>query len=545
MLSRWGGYLVFRRGACGMGIHYRSASEFWQPCEDCSDMDLQREQIERMVSALSPAQKAELDRLLGLLQPALKSMAFAEQAAFIDDPARLKAALCTRRSGKSLGGLIWLLDAAQETSMCDVLFIGLTRHSTRRAAWKPGVKYLQRDFGLLGQCNETDLSFTLGNGSTLYLLGMDADPRQIEKLLGSKLRRVVIDEAGSFHAIDLKELVFEKLMPALSDLRGEVALIGTPTNIKRGLFYDLTNGNDSCNPGRWVKDGWSCHRWSAFQNPHMQAQWNEDIAQLKVETSNIEELPWFQQQYLGRWAVDASKLVYRYLIGRNDYTELPSLGRKGRWHYVLGIDLGYEDPTAFTVCAYHDFDRTLYVIKSTKRKGMDVTDVAERTKQIAALFELDAIVVDNANKQAVEELRRRHELPLTAADKIGKADFIEIMNAEFIAGRIKLHLGETAPLVDEYGELIWDDRSEKRKEEHPKCANHCTDATLYAWRYCYQYLSSEPPPPPPPPGSDEWARQEVERMERDAEAALRDRMRDEEPETEGVGNSTDWEDWAQ
>ena len=49
-----------------------------------------------------------------------------------------------------------------------------------------------------------------------------------------------------------------------------------------------------------------------------------------------------------------------------------------------------------------------------------------------------AIVIDNANKQAVAELEKRHDLPLTAADKVGKSDFMEIMNGEFIQGRIKL-----------------------------------------------------------------------------------------------------------
>jgi hypothetical protein len=45
--------------------------------------------------------------------------------------------------------------------------------------------------------------------------------------------------------------------------------------------------------------------------------------------------------------------------------------------------------------------------------------------------------------------------------------------------------------------LIWDDRS-ARREEHPNCLNHLTDATLYAWRYCYAYLSEIQPPKPKP-----------------------------------------------
>src|SRR6267378_4269873 len=95
---------------------------------------------------------------------------------------------------------------------------------------------------------------------------------------------------------------------------------------------------------------------------------------------------------------------------------------------------------------------------------------------------------DGANKQAVEEMRRRHELPLRAADKTGKSDFIEIMNGEFIQARLKLNPIRCSQLADEYAGLIWDERSVKR-EEHPNCANDLADAALYAWRLCYSYLS--------------------------------------------------------
>jgi hypothetical protein len=81
---------------------------------------------------------------------------------------------------------------------------------------------------------------------------------------------------------------------------------------------------------------------------------------------------------------------------------------------------------------------------------------------------------------------------LVAADKAGKAEFIEIMNSEIIQGRIKvIDTIETEPLREEWGSLIWDERAKKR-EEHPACENHLSDSCLYAWRDCYQYLSEVP-----------------------------------------------------
>jgi hypothetical protein len=499
---------------------------------------LPADQIRALVAKMSPEEKMELDRLLAGSKPVFCDPAFPEQSAFIRDKSRQKLGFGTRRCGKSLGVVGWLLDGAYEIASCDVLLIGLVRDSIKRAMWKPGVKLLDKKHRLGGKFNETNLTYTIPNGSTLYLLGMDKDKDQLEKLLGGKIKRVAIDEAGSYR-IDMKELIFTKLTPALSDLRGEIAIIGTPTNFKQGLFYELTKGFDACKPGCWVRDGWSCHRWSAFQNPYMVEQWNEDIARFKAQTPNIEEVPWFIQQYLGRWVVDTSKLVYRYLEGRNDFSTLPAFkGERGRWHYALGIDLGYEDDSAFVVAAYHDFDRTLYFLESEAEKRLDITDVANKAKGYALRYDLDAMVIDGANKQAVEEMRRRHDLPLIAADKTGKADFIELMNAEFIKGQIKLDPAKCEGMTDEYSGLIWDERSSK-KEEHPACPNHRADAALYSWRHCYQYLSTAQDTDPPEAGSPEWMAAEVARMRQEDEDEFR--RQKEEEEMVGVGSSSDWE----
>jgi len=76
------------------------------------------------------------------------------------------------------------------------------------------------------------------------------------------------------------------------------------------------------------------------------------------------------------------------------------------------------------------------------------------------------------------------------------------MNGEFIQARIKLNTLRCSQVADEYAGLIWDERTLKR-EEHSNCANDLADATLYAWRLCYSYLS-EAVDPPPKVGSPEW-----------------------------------------
>lgn len=468
--------------------------------------------------------------------------------AAIADEARAKVLLCTRRAGKSQEIAHEFLDDAWTHPRANYLYVGLTRESAMKAIWKDGFKLLDERLRLGLRFNESHLTVTLPNGAVIYLLGMDAGEKQVEKARGGRYRKVAIDEAQSF-GVDLRDLV-KVLRPALADERGTLTLAGTPGIVHKGLFFDLTHDQDPQTPGRWTRDDpetalrFSGHRWHAERNPHMREQWRAELAEMLAVNPRVVETPAFQREYLGRWVLDDTNLVYRYQVGRNDFDgKLPAFDR-GRWHYVLGVDLGYDpDPTAFVVTAYHDHDRTLYLLEADEGLRLDVTAVAERVKAYEKRFGFDALVIDGANKQAVEEMRRRHSLPLRAADKRGKSDFIEIMNGEWIQGRIKLDPARCvwsvadrpkapASLAEQYRSLVWDDRS-SRREEHPACANHAADAALYAWRHAYQYLS-ETLEEKPSPGTPEWNEAERARMREVA----RSRVVARQEEAEGG-----WDEW--
>jgi PBSX family phage terminase large subunit len=333
---------------------------------------------------------------------------------------------------------------------------------------------INKQKGLDAKPNLTDLTYTLPNESCVYLLGMDSKPEEAEKALGQKFKKVIVDEAGSFRR-DLRPIIYGILAPACVDLGGTISMIGTPTNLTKGLFYDVV----------WNKTepGWSMHQWTAYDNPFMYDAWTKEIDDLKARNPLVVETPWFKQMYQGEYVVDTTKLVYRFSEERNILRgDLPS-----DLIYVLGVDLGYDDPSAFVLCGYSATDPTLYIIDSYKKSGMIISDVAERIRYYERQYKPYKIIVDGANKQAVEEMKVRYQLNLTTADKAGKAEFIEIMNSELIQGRIK-SLPALENLFDEYANLIWDERSDKR-QEHSSCENHLTDAMLYAWRYTYQYIS--------------------------------------------------------
>lgn len=426
----------------------------------------------------------------------------------VDSPTHLfllANGLVSHNSAKSYSAGLYLVKEALAQPGVSCLYIALTRDSAKKILWKDVLKVINKKHNLKMKFNESTLTATMQNGSVIYLTGVDSKEEEKEKLLGQKYKLVIVDEAASY-TIDLRELVYSVLKPAVSDYRGTICLIGTPGNLTKGLFYDITNDKEK---------GWSVHRWTTFDNPYMVKNWQAEIDQLIANHPNIQETPWFKQNYLGQWVIDDTKRVYKYDSSRNTYTDLPR-GQGLTYHYVLGIDLGFKpDPTAFVVGAYSDYDPTLYIIEASSQLEMDITDVSNRIKELDAKYSFNHMVIDGAAKQSVEEMKKRHGLPLKTAEKQGKKDFIEIMNAEFIQGKIKLHMHKAAVLADEYLGLIWKGEGADR-EEHPSCPNHGADGALYLWRFAYTYLW-EKLPQVPKPGSEEWFKYQTQEMERKTE----------------------------
>lgn len=405
---------------------------------------------------------------------------FKHQNQFIADPAKLKAAWCTRRSAKSYTGGLYLVKDCLENPGVSCLYIALTRMSAKAIIWKDILKNidLKHDLGI--KFNESELTATFPNGSIIYVTGVDADEDEMNKLLGKKYKLCVLDEA-SLYTINLRQLIYGILKPAVADYRGTICLVGTASNVTKGLFFDITNKTEP---------GWSVHAWTAYDNPYIKKQWEEEIEDIKRTRPLFMQTALFKQWYLNEWVIDETKLVYKFNKATN-LGVLPNVHGKG-WIFVLGIDLGYSpDPSAFVVCAYNRYDKVLHIIETYKKIEMDITDVANKIIEYKQRYDIITTVIDNANKQAVEEMQRRHGLALRAADKTGKSDFIGIMNDEFIQNKIKV-VSTCNDLIAEYETLVWQEEAGEIKlprKEHPNLPNHCADGALYAWRYCYQYLS--------------------------------------------------------
>jgi phage terminase large subunit len=459
--------------------------------------------------------------------------AFAQQQRFIADKSKLKAIFCTRRAAKSYTTGLYLTYEALSNPGCNCLFIGLTRSSAKNIVWKDILKVLNKKLGLGAKFNQSELSMTFPNGSVIRVTGVDADQDEMNKLLGAKYRLVCVDEA-SMYTIDLRNLVYGILKPAMADPnasgdRGTICLTGTSSNFTRGLFFDITTGREP---------GWTLHTWSAHDNPHVAKQWAEELEDIKTNRPLYMETPQFKQWYLNRWVVDEEKLVYRFNEDRNLTKCLPITSTNTSklsegWTYVLGVDIGWEDDNGFVLTGYHINDPNLYIIETYKKNKLTFDEVTFVIQEFMAseTYAPHKVIIDGANKQGVESMRQRSRIPFEYADKLGKVDFIEMFNSDCVQGKVKFLPG-TEDLQNEMMSLVWQtdgDRIKLPKKEHPALPNHLCDACLYSWRMGYHY-QSEPAEKKLVVGSREWYSKQSEQIwEREREHIDKQHNRSEWP----------------
>lgn len=413
----------------------------------------------------------------------LNEAAFQQQIEFIKDKARLKALFCTRRAAKSYTGGLYLIQEALAHPGSNSLFIALTRQSAHGIIWKDILRELDLKYRLNIKFNETLLTATLPNGSVIWVTGADTDEQEMNKLLGKKYKLVVIDESSMF-GINMHQLVYGILKPATADQRGTICLLGTASNITRGLFYEITTRKEP---------GWSLHQWTAYDNPHVAEQWREEIKEIEEKRPAFKTTPLFKQWYLNEWVIDEDALVYKYHEQANGISYLPIYDNPYR--YILGIDLGHSpDPSGFVVACYTDQSPLLFVVHAEKHLNMDVTLVSNKIKELDKKYRFDAKIIDGSMKMAIAEMNTRHGVNVIPADKTGKEHWINLLNSDLIQGRIKF-LPQANDLTLEMMSLVWETdngRIKVPRKENPNLPNHLSDAFLYLWRYTHAYLHEKP-----------------------------------------------------
>jgi hypothetical protein len=431
---------------------------------------------------------------------------FDKQKLVVEDKKPVIALHPGRRGGKTHTLMAKIFSTMKSIRGQTSVYLALTRGSAKRIMWEE-MKRANQKYDIGFEFREVELTVKDPYTGSICILGGADDAESIERLRGGKYALACIDECGSFNPDILAALVREVIRPALGDLRGQMVMAGTPSRACFGMFHDLCNEEAL---------GASVHHWTVADNPFFPnpREWLEEEKRINKFT---DDSPIFAREYLGKWVQSTDSLVSQFSRQKNLVKDMPSSA--SAWRYVLGIDYGFKDSTAFSLWAFLPDDGqprspsepSTVCVRSFKKAGLTPGEVASLTNRFVDKYQPDFIVGDagGLGKGYIEETKLRYGIPIRAAKKTDKRGAIELMNGDFRSGQIVIVEHRNLELIRELETLPWKD--ERREEIADGYEDHIFDAAIYAWRECRAWMN-EPYKQRPKQGSREWAKEEEKRM---------------------------------
>lgn len=435
----------------------------------------------------------------------LERFLFNKQLEFVQDPNPFKTAVCSRRSGKTVACASDLIHTAINNPEVVCLYITSTRSNAKKLVW-PEMQKLNRGYNLNGVEDNTDLSLKLPNNSIVYLSGAK-DAAEIQKFRGLAIKKAYIDECQSFRPY-LKDLIDDILAPALMDYAGSLCLIGTPGPIPAGYFYDCSVKSET----------WSKHAWTFWDNPFIaqksqsthQALLDRELKRRGVFAND----PTIQREWFGRWTLDSESLLLHYNSVRNHYEELPPQ----KYDYIMGIDIGFVDADALCVIAWSESDPTTYLVDEVVMDKQGITELVQQIEGLQKKYPISKMVIDEGGlgKKIAEEIRRRHQLPVQAADKVRKMENMALLNDALRTARFRAKKTSRFAQDSYLLEIDRDKTTPEKIKIKDTFHSDIIDAVLYAFRESPAF-SYQPPIIKSKYGTKEWAHEQVTEMEERAE----------------------------
>lgn len=309
---------------------------------------------------------------------------------------------------------------------------------------------------------------TFPNGSRIVSL-----PASGATIRGFSAVNLLLEDESAYVDDKLNSTV----LPMLAVSRGQLVLMSSPGGT-HGHFYEA-----------WERGA----DWRRFRVPATDVSRipKEDLERFRVEKGEA----LFRQEFLCEFLNANTGLVYgsyRPALHVIDAPAAPGGAKRYTTNHVLGIDFGVTSASAFSVLGWRENDPRVFILESFKEEGLSPSSAARIIEGLEREYQPHKIVGDigGLGKGFQAEARERFRLPIEAAQKANKLGYISLFNDALADGRLFLLRDTTKPLQDEWQHLVWHENGQK---ELPGLANHCADATLYAWRECKGHLETAAP----------------------------------------------------
>lgn len=501
----------------------------------------------------------------GDISASLTSEWFDEQAAFYNSDARLLAALCGRRAGKTRGLAAHFIRQATTVEGARLLYINHTLDECRKLFWtgnaQDGVYSLVKRYKIDAVADRIRLSLHFPKTDGLIELRGAKDETELSKRLGSQYTEVAWDEAQKIRP-GMAQTIREVLMATLLDTGGRLRYTGTANRQQSGVFWDITK------PEAKHTTKWEVHRWNMLANPHFGravlddngrwwvyalkhkspvsgphtegeikaavagARMKYGIEQLAADLEVPVDSPIIQREGFGLWTPEDSAYVYHvrkmrepfYAPARMRADGFPDIAGcladlPGKWEeytFSLGADLGMRDAFAMHCWGWHHHDPNLYEVFSWKREGLDNDQQFAAIREVRENLALGQVVMDaggvglQVNASWSKVFVERYGLPIVPAEKHQKAMFQGLFNTDITNERCRFREGSET--YDEMLQLQWSKlvTGTGKQIEDPTQDNHCCDASLYSHRASFQYRSRPQEEQPKPGTPEHYAKQAIE-----------------------------------
>ena len=361
--------------------------------------------------------------------------------------ARFTAMIAGTGSGKTVMGPIWLYKQIQNNPTGFYLVVSPTYPMFQKTVLPATKSFL--DKATCGEYKAADRVYVLPTGGLIFFGSAD-NPLSLE---GVHCQAAWMDEAGQ-----MKREAWEVIQRRVGFHSGKVLITTTPYNMGwlKTEIYD-----------RW-KEGdpdYNVIQFASVENPYYP---KEEFERAKATLPDWK----FRMFYLGQFAKPEG-LIYQDFNA--SVQVINSIEIPAEWRRIIGLDFGYNNPTAAIWLAVNK-DGVVYAYREYYKRGRLPEEIVQDIQTLSAGEKIEAICCD-PSEPAIIEMFRRVGLPAQPADN-AVMDGIQKVIGLIKTNRFFVFRGLVNTL-DEMESYCWKEKGDKIKDEPVKEFDHLMDALRY------------------------------------------------------------------
>lgn len=372
--------------------------------------------------------------------------------AYLDTRYRFIVGCLSRRTGKTIAANIIAAIVALFPNT-NILVI-CPNYSLANISWDLQIKYFQQMGIKLAKCNVRDREIVTEHGSMVKLASAD----RADSAVGRSYDLIIFDEAA-LHEKG-KDVFDIALRPTLDKVTSKCLFISTPRG--DNYFKEFYDRGFSQDFPSWI----SLH--STYRDNPRAVE--SDILEAKKSMSVAK----FSQEYEAMFTSFEGQAFLTFDDDNiTDHLDYPF------YEYVLGVDVGFRDPTACVVLGlYKDDDgiTNAVCVETWQEVGRSTAAIAEMLRRTIDKWEAECVYIDAAAAQTKYDLAEIYDITCINAQK-SIIEGVSFMNMLIDSKRLKI-LNQCDLLITSLRNIQWDTKSEREKLVHNKYI-HLIDALRY------------------------------------------------------------------